>query len=128
MIEALVSKQNSTLTTIPQRDGRAENALNLFLALIKGNSRHLRWPLKRACMRLRSASGLLLSMTHSLTAADDLRLQDPLRTVSATTRRPITTGEHDLTAYDWACYMDFADKHWNRSQLDAAPDAENRRQ
>jgi len=26
----------------------------------------------------------------------------------------IRTGEHDVTAYDWQCYLDFADKHFRR--------------
>ena len=28
----------------------------------------------------------------------------------------VRAGGHDLTWYDWACYMDFADKHWKRGQ------------
>jgi hypothetical protein len=39
----------------------------------------------------------------------------------------VRTGKHGLTPYDWACYMDYADKHWKKSQQGAAPDAGNRR-
>ena len=28
----------------------------------------------------------------------------------------IRTGEHDVTEYDWMCFMDFADKHFGKSQ------------
>lgn len=28
----------------------------------------------------------------------------------------LRTGKHDLTPYDWACFMDYADKHWSRSR------------
>lgn len=28
----------------------------------------------------------------------------------------IRIGTHNLTEYDWDCYMDFADKHWKKSQ------------
>ena len=32
----------------------------------------------------------------------------------------IRSGKHDLTLFDWKCFMDYADKHWNRGQLSPA--------
>jgi hypothetical protein len=34
----------------------------------------------------------------------------------------IRTGNHNLTEYDWDRYMDFADKHWKKSQPSLAGD------
>ncbi len=40
----------------------------------------------------------------------------PDHPVQGTIGYHVRTGEHDLTAFDWQCYLDFADKHFGRAE------------
>lgn len=46
--------------------------------------------------------------------ADEMPLPD--HPAMGTIGYHVRTGKHDLTEYDWRCYLDFADKHYSRQE------------
>lgn len=63
-------------------------------------------------------SALHAGPVYRLLGADDLANRDlpPLHApIMSTIGYHIRSGVHDITPYDWKCFMSFADKHWQRA-------------
>jgi len=49
---------------------------------------------------------------YGLTAIESDGMPDLYKPVMGDVGYHIRTGKHDVTEYDWECYLDFADRHF----------------